>query len=93
MLFGVGTHSKGDPDIAHLTFTQKSKCGGKSLSISLQSSKHPKEYPCFKKVSDLACSKKKKKREEKKEKREKDKKKKKKRKREKRKREKGRRKE
>ena len=66
---------------------------GRSLSVSLQSSKHPKEYPCFKKVSDLACSKKKKKREEKKEKREKDKKKKKKRKREKRKREKGRRKE
>ena len=28
MLFGVGTHSKGDPDITHLTFTQKSKCGG-----------------------------------------------------------------
>jgi len=35
---------------------------GKSLSISLQSSKHPKEYPCFKKASDLACSKKKRKR-------------------------------
>jgi hypothetical protein len=57
MLFGVGTHSKGDPDIAHLT-TQKSKCGGESLSVSLQSSNHPKEYPCFKNVSDLACSKK-----------------------------------
>jgi hypothetical protein len=58
MLFGVGTHLKGDPGIAHLTFTQNSKCGGKSLSVLLQSSKHPKEYSCFKKVSDLACSKK-----------------------------------
>ena len=66
MLFGVGTHSKGDPDIAHLTFTQKSKCGGKSLSVSLQSSNHSKEYPCFKKVSDLACSKKREKKEKKK---------------------------
>jgi hypothetical protein len=27
MLFCNGTHSKGDPHIAHLTFTQKSKCG------------------------------------------------------------------
>ena len=43
------------------------------MSVSLQSSKHPKEYPCFKKASDLACSKKNKKREEKK-KRERDKK-------------------
>ena len=100
MLFGVGTHSKGDPDISHLTFTQKSKCGGKSLSVSLQSSKHPKEYPCFKKVSDLACSKKReKKRGKERKKRERDKKRRKKgreikkRKREKRKREKGRRKE
>jgi len=32
MLFGVGTHSKGDPDIAHLTFTQKSKCGGNRIA-------------------------------------------------------------
>ena len=54
------------PDIAHLTFTQKSKCGGKSLSVLLQSSKHPKEYPCFKKVSDLAYSKKREKKEERK---------------------------
>ena len=65
MLFGVGTHSKGDPNIAHFTFTQKSKCGGKSLSVSLQSSKHPKKYPCSKKVSDLACSKKREKKERK----------------------------
>jgi len=65
---------------------------GKSLSVSLQSSKHPKEYPCFKKVSDLACSKK---REKKRgiEKKGREKKRRKKRKREKRKREKGRRKE
>jgi hypothetical protein len=28
MLLGDGTHSQGDPDPAHLTFTQKSKCGG-----------------------------------------------------------------
>jgi hypothetical protein len=28
MPFGDGTHSKGGPDFAHLTFTQKSKCGG-----------------------------------------------------------------
>ena len=28
MFLGDGTHSKGDPDLAHLTFTQKSKCGG-----------------------------------------------------------------
>ena len=35
------------------------------MSISLQSSKHPKEYPCFKKVSNLACSKKKRKRKKK----------------------------
>ena len=27
MLFGMEIHSKGDPDITHLTFTQKSKCG------------------------------------------------------------------
>ena len=32
MLFGVETHSKGDPDIAHLTFTQKSKCGGNRIA-------------------------------------------------------------
>jgi hypothetical protein len=32
MLFGVGTHSKGDPDITHLTFTQKSKCGGNRIA-------------------------------------------------------------
>ena len=91
-LFGVGTHSKGDPNIAHLAFTQKSKCGGKSLSVSLQSSKHRKKYPCSKKVSDLACSKKREKKRGK-EKKRREKKKKKKRKREKRKREKGRRKE
>jgi hypothetical protein len=30
------------PDIAHLTFTQKSKCGGKGVRISLQSSIHTK---------------------------------------------------
>ena len=59
---------KGDPDIAHLTFTKKVQVWAKSLSVSLQSSKHPKEYPYFKKVSDLAFSKKNKKREEKKEK-------------------------
>jgi hypothetical protein len=28
MFFGDGIHSRGDPDLAHLTFTQKSKCGG-----------------------------------------------------------------
>jgi hypothetical protein len=28
MLFGDGTHSKGDLNPTHLTFTQKSKCGG-----------------------------------------------------------------
>ena len=49
-----------------LDFHTKVQVWGKSLSVSLQSSKHPKEYPYFKKVSDLACSKKKKKREEKK---------------------------
>jgi hypothetical protein len=27
MLLGDGTHSKGDPDNAHLPSTQKSKCG------------------------------------------------------------------
>ena len=32
MLFGMGTHSKGDPDITHLTFTQKSKCGGNRIA-------------------------------------------------------------
>ena len=32
MLFEVGTHSKGDPDITHLTFTQKSKCGGNRIA-------------------------------------------------------------
>ena len=31
MIFGDGTHSKGDPNIAHLTFTQKSKCGGRMV--------------------------------------------------------------
>jgi hypothetical protein len=35
-LFSDGTHSKGDADISHLTFTQKFKCGGKLVSISLQ---------------------------------------------------------
>jgi hypothetical protein len=25
---GDGTHSRGGPDFPHLTFTQKSKCGG-----------------------------------------------------------------
>ena len=44
-----------------LDFHTKVQVWGKSLSISLQCSKHPKEYPCFKKVSDLACSKKRKK--------------------------------
>jgi len=92
-LFGVGTHSKGDPNIAHLAFTQKSKCGGKSLSVSLQSSKHRKKYPCSKKVSDLACSKKEKKKRGKEKKGREKKRRKKRRKREKRKREKGRRKE
>jgi hypothetical protein len=28
MFFGDGTHSKGDSDTAHLTFTQNFKCGG-----------------------------------------------------------------
>ena len=28
MPLGDGTHSKGGPDFANLTFTQKSKCGG-----------------------------------------------------------------
>ena len=32
MLFGMEIHSKGDPDIAHLTFTQKSKCGGNRIA-------------------------------------------------------------
>ena len=32
MLFGVGIHSKGDLDIAHLIFTQKSKCGGNRIA-------------------------------------------------------------
>ena len=32
MLFGVEIHSKGDPDIAHLTFTQKSKSGGNRIA-------------------------------------------------------------
>ena len=45
-----------------LDFHIKVQVWGKSLSVSQQSSKHPKEYPCFKKVSDLACSKKKKER-------------------------------
>ena len=79
------------PQHCTLDFHTKVQVWGKSLSISLQSSKHPKEYPCFKKASDLACSKKKKKREEKKEKKGREIKKK--IKREKRKREKGRRKE
>ena len=32
MLFGVGIQSKGDLDIAHLIFTQKSKCGGNRIA-------------------------------------------------------------
>ena len=32
MLFGVEIHSKGDPDIADLTFTQKSKSGGNRIA-------------------------------------------------------------
>ena len=48
-----------------LDFHTKVQVWGKSLSVSLQSSKHPKEYHCFKKVSDLACSKKIEKRERK----------------------------
>ena len=41
MLFGVGTYSKGDPDITHLTFTQKSKSGGNRIAsrYKFQSSK------------------------------------------------------
>ena len=73
MLFGVGTHSKRRPWHCTLHFHTKVQVWGKSLSISLQSSKHPKEYPCFKKASDLACSKKKEKKRGK-EKRERDKK-------------------
>ena len=78
-----------------LDFHTKVQVWGQSLSVSLQSSRHPKEYPCFKKVLDLACSKKReveKRGKERKKGRER-KKKKKKRQREKRKREKGRRKE
>ena len=32
MLFEVGTYSKGDPDITHFTFTQKSKCEGNRIA-------------------------------------------------------------
>ena len=52
MFFCDGTHSKGTLDIAHLTFTQKSKCGGvaeppnlmplRSARLPLDT-KHPKE--------------------------------------------------
>ena len=79
------------PQHCTLGFHTKVQVWGKSLSVSLQSSKHPKEYPCFKKVSDLACSKKREKKERKRKKGEREKKRR--RKKEKRKREKGRRKE
>jgi hypothetical protein len=35
MTFGDGTHSRGNPDPAHLTFVQKFKCGedGENLKV------------------------------------------------------------
>ena len=43
--FGDGTHSRGDPDIVHLTFIQKSKCGGgwARVSSSIHTKGHQKE--------------------------------------------------
>ena len=54
------------PQHCTLDFHTKVQVWGKSLSVSLQCSKHTKEYPCYKKVSDLACSKKKRERKRKK---------------------------
>jgi hypothetical protein len=36
MFGGDGTYSRGGPEFPHLTFTQKSKCGGRMVKISPQ---------------------------------------------------------
>jgi hypothetical protein len=51
MFFGDGTYSKGDPDMAHLTFTQKS-VWGRVVKISIQSSIHTKGHPELKRKND-----------------------------------------
>jgi len=53
MFFGDGTHSRGGPDYTHLTFIQKSKCGGVSLitrfHTNQRSLKMMSALPCLKK--------------------------------------------
>jgi hypothetical protein len=46
MLFGDGTHSKGDPNPTHLTFTQKSACGEDGKSAKFHTHQRPS---CLKK--------------------------------------------
>jgi hypothetical protein len=46
MLFGDGTHSKGDPNPMHLTFTQKSACGEDGKSAKFHTHQRPS---CLKK--------------------------------------------
>jgi hypothetical protein len=58
ILFGDGTHSKGDTDTTHLTIgvlTHKSSSLGKIGEHLTATSRHTKEYPGLKKVSALTC--------------------------------------
>jgi hypothetical protein len=64
MLFADGTHSNGDPDIAHLAFTQKPKCGGGWWESHHKF--HPYQISWYKRWCQLRLAKKKRERKKKK---------------------------
>jgi hypothetical protein len=52
MIFGNGTHSKGDPDPAHLTFHTKVQVWGRMVKVP--SSIHTKDRPAKRERGDVS---------------------------------------